>query len=162
MLGLLLVFICLTKLKVAFDDPGDGWVRLTVSAGSEAVVIIASYTPYDSFLDLVNALYNLFHYDGEAKVIWNAGPVEYELQFAKTGRLVSLAVLEFPDRRRGQHAGQASFIASGSYEDIAIPFWRALRNLQGRFTADDLNARWHRPFPWKEIDNLTLVLRTAF
>ena len=48
------------KLKVAFDDPEHGWVGLTLSRGGESVTITASYTPSDSFLDLTNALHNLF------------------------------------------------------------------------------------------------------
>jgi hypothetical protein len=42
-----------------------------------------------------------------------------------------------------------------------IPFWRALRNLQGRFSIEDLNRRWHRDFPWREIERLTLLLKEA-
>src|SRR5206468_9446488 len=88
------------RLKVAFDDPGDGWVGLKLSRGGEMAEIIASYTPYDSFLDLVNALYNLFLYEGEWRVIWNQEPVECELRFHRTGNLVSLELVEFPDHRR--------------------------------------------------------------
>ncbi len=71
------------RLKVAFDDPKHGWVGLTLSRGSESVTIITSYTPSDSFLDLANALYNLFLYSGEAKVIWHSGSTEYELRFSR-------------------------------------------------------------------------------
>jgi len=149
------------KLKVVFDDPGDGWVGLKLSRDGEVADIIASYAPYDSFLDLVDALYNLFLYEGEWKVIWNEAPVEYEVCFGRAGTLVSLEVLEFPDRRREIQRAQSRLSASGSYEDVAVPFWRALRNLQGRFTTEELNARWHRPFPSKEIDGLMALLRTA-
>jgi hypothetical protein len=44
------------KLKVSFDDPDKGWVCLTIEYGVDSAAIIASYTPYDSFLDLTNAL----------------------------------------------------------------------------------------------------------
>jgi hypothetical protein len=147
------------KLKVAFDDPEHGWVGLTISRGSDTVTINISYTPNDSFLELANALYNLFLYSGEAKVIYHAGSTEYELRFTKEGGLVRLEAYEFPDRRRDAGRGERFFEAAGSYEDICLPFWRALRNLQGRFSEDELNARWHRPFPSKEIDSLTGLLR---
>ena len=149
------------KLRVQFDNPSDGWVGLTLSLGNGSVTIIASYTQHDSFLNLVDALHNLFLYDGQVRTTWNGEPVEYELQFAKSGALVSLEVLEFPDHRRGVTAGTSLLHVRGSYEDVAIPFWRALRNLQGRLTAAELSARWHRPFPSKEIDDLAAVLRRA-
>lgn len=40
------------KLKVSFDNPEHGWVGLYINYGEEAITIIASYTPSDSFLDL--------------------------------------------------------------------------------------------------------------
>jgi hypothetical protein len=147
------------KLKVAFDDPEHGWVGLTFSRGGESATIVASYTPSDSFLDLTDALYNLSQYSGEAKVIWHSGPTEYELRFAKEGGVIRLAALEYPDHLRDAGRGELFFEASGTYDEVCLPFWRALRDLQGRFSEAELNARWHRPFPSKEIDNLTALLR---
>jgi hypothetical protein len=147
------------KLKVAFDDPEHGWVGLTIGRGDESVTFNASYTPSDSFLDLTDALYNLFLYSGEAKVTWHSGSVEYELRFAKEGGLVRFWAYEYLDHLRDAGKGQLFFEASGTYEEICLPFWRALRNLQGRFSEVELNARWHRLFPSKEIDDLTVLLR---
>ena len=149
------------KLKIAFDDPGDGWVGLKLICGGEVAEIIASYTPYDSFLDLVNALYNLFLYEGEWRVIWNEAPVEYELRFRRTGNLVSLELVEFPDHRRELQEAQGRLKATGSYDEVAIPFWRALRNLEGKFSSEELHARWHREFPSKQLEGLTSMLRQA-
>lgn len=147
------------RLKVAFDDPEHGWVGLTIGRGSESVTIIASYTPRDSFLDLADALYNLYLYSGETKVIWHSGSTEYELRFGREGNEVRLEAWEYPDRLRDAGRGERFFEASGSYEDVGLPFWRALRNLQGRFSAEELNRRWHRPFPARELDGLTSLLR---
>jgi hypothetical protein len=63
------------------------------------------------------------------------------------------------DYRREPGRGEKEFEVSGSYGEICLPFWRALRSLQGRFSADELAARWHRPFPWKEIDLLTKAIK---
>ncbi|HSE24914.1 MAG TPA: hypothetical protein VLB68_24855 [Pyrinomonadaceae bacterium] len=149
------------KLKVIFDDPGDGWVCVKLSCGVEIADIIACYTPYDSFLDLVDALYNLFLYEGEWRVSWNEAPVECELRFRKTGNLVNFELLEFPDHRRELQRAESRLKAKGSYDEIAIPFWRALRNLQGRFSSEELHTRWHRAFPSKELEELTFILRSA-
>jgi hypothetical protein len=45
------------------------------------------------------------------------------------------------------------------YEETCAPFRRVLRSLQGRFSAKELEARWHHPFPWKEIDLLTITIK---
>jgi len=69
----------------------------------------------------------------------------------------------FPDRhRRIARSGEKELEITGSYEEICVPFWRALRSLQGRFSAEELDARWHRPFPWKDIDQLTSAIKTNF
>jgi hypothetical protein len=96
------------KLKVAFDDPENGWVGLTVSREGGRVTINASYTPSGSFLDLTDVLYNLFQYSGEAKVIWHSGPLEYELRFAREGGVMRLGVYEYPDHLRGAGRGNCS------------------------------------------------------
>jgi hypothetical protein len=36
-----------------------------------------------------------------------------------------------------------------------------LRNLQGRFSAKKLDARWHLPFPRKEIDILMTAIASG-
>ena len=150
-----------STLRVAFDDPSDGWVGLKLMNAGEEIEIIASYTPHKSFLDLVNALYSVFLYEGEWRVVWNEEPMESEFLFRRNGSVVYLELLRFPDHRRVLQA-ISSFKLQGSYEEVALPFWRALRNLQGRFSCAELNIRWHRDFPWKEIEELTSMLKPAF
>ena len=147
------------KLKVSFDDPEHGWVGLTISHGEESLTIIASYTPSDSFLDLTNTLYNLLCYRIGGVVTWHEEPSETELRFSISGEQVKLEVYFFWDHRRDSGRGARELAITGSYGEICRPFWRALRSLQGRFSADELNARWHRPFPWKEIDVLTTIVK---
>ena len=125
--------------------------------------IIASYTPSDSFLDLTNALHRLLYYPIEATVVWHEEPAETELRFSPSGELIRLEVYMFPDRhRRIARNGEKELEITGSYEEICVPFWRALRSLQGRFSAEELDARWHRPFAWKDIDQLTSAIKTNF
>ena len=94
------------------------------------------------------------------EVVWNEEPIESEFRFRRNGELVSLEVLEFPDHRRVlQPASRFDF--QGSYEEVALPFWRALRDLQGRFSGEELAARWHRSFPTSDLDDLTSVLKVS-
>jgi serine phosphatase RsbU (regulator of sigma subunit) len=149
------------RLKVSFDNPEHGWVGLTISQGEKSLTIIASYTPSDSFLDLTNALHNLLCYRVGGVVTWHEEPAETEMRFSISGEDVELEVCFFSDHRRDYGRGERELAITGSYEEICTPFWRALRSLQGRFSAEELDARWHRPFPWKEIDLLTDVEQYA-
>ncbi len=149
------------KLKITFDEPQHGWVGLTISYGDVSVTIVASYTPHDSFLELTNALRNLLLYEGEATVIWNEEPAESEIRFSRKNEEVKLDVWYDPDHRRDSERGNNILKVTGSYKEICHPFWRALRDLQGRFTAHELDTRWHRPFPSKEINMLTAAIKNA-
>jgi hypothetical protein len=147
------------KLKVSFDDPEHGWVGLTISLADESLTIIASYTPSDSFLDLTNALYSLLCYRVGGIVTWHEEPAETEFRFSISGEDVKLEVYRYSDHRRDYGRGERELAITASYAEICLPFWRALRNLQGRFSSHELDARWHRPFPWKDIDILTTTIK---
>ena len=45
--------------------------------------------------------------------------------------------------------------ASGSILEMCLPFWRALRNLQTRFTEKEFELRWHHPFPTSGMEQFT-------
>ena len=84
------------------------------------------------------------------------------MRFSISGEEVKLEVYIFSDHRRDYGRGERELEITGSYEEICVPFWRALRSLQGRFSAEELDARWHRPFPWKEIEILTAAIKEKF
>jgi hypothetical protein len=140
----------LDKLAVSFDDPEHGWIGLTM---------IASYTPRESFLDLTNALHNLLLDETEAIVVLQEEPVETELRFVRSSASIKLVVYKYADHRRRFAKAKTVLEVSGDFRSICLPFWRALRNLQGRFTEKELSSRWQRPFPWKEMDLLTAALK---
>jgi hypothetical protein len=147
------------RLKVAFDNLQHGWVALSISYGDKKVMIIASYTPSDSFLDLTNALHGLLQYEGQMTITWHEEPGEFDMRFLQRGKVIRLEIVGYPDHGRGSIDGEIALDISGVYEEMCIPFWRALRDLQGRFTAEELETRWHRPFPSKELSLLTEAIR---
>src|SRR5882672_11603490 len=95
------------KLKVSFDDPEHGWVGFRIDYGEEAITIIASYTPSNSFLDLINALHTLLYYPTEETIVWHEASAETELRFSASGNIVRLEVYNFPDYRRIAGSGAA-------------------------------------------------------
>jgi hypothetical protein len=86
-------------------------------------------------------------------------PAERELRFSISGEEVGLEVYFFSDHRRDFGNGERKLAITGSYEEICVPFWRALRDLQGRFSYEELETRWNRPWPWKEIGLLTAAVK---
>ncbi len=144
----------MSKLEVAFDDPAAGSVRLVLRGGGESVEITATYL-YNGFLELTLALHRLLFTQGESVVMWQAEPREYEMRFLRIEKAVYLEVEAFADNRRAATRGERLLFVTGTYDEICLPFWHALRSLQSRFTESEMQARWLGPFPWNEITKLS-------
>lgn len=149
----------LTKLKVSFSDPEHGWISLTVNYNLESFNVDVADVPSDSLLNLTAALHNLFLYDGQAAVTWHGEPIEYDMLFSRNDTNIILKIYEYPDHRRGSERGKRVCVISGAYDDVCLPFWRALKNLQSRFVLWELSTHWTYPFPSKQIDSLTSTIK---
>lgn len=148
----------MAKLHVSFGEPNAGTIEITLHHGVETVYIGASYI-YNSFHALVEALIRLKNSADEAVVVWQCEPSEYEFRFNSLDTAVSLQVLLFPEPGRSVFdEPDPKLTITGSYEEVCLPFWRALRQLQGRFSEEEWQTRWHGPFPSRELDLLTAAL----
>jgi hypothetical protein len=47
----------------------------------------------------------------------------------------------------------------GSRNDIALPIWRALRDLEGRVPIQTYERSWGHPFPQEEVEQLRSVIK---
>jgi len=150
----------MSKVKVAFGEPIHGWLPIEVSMDSVSVAFNASYV-YSSPHYLVTALTSLTGPTADQTVVWNTEPEEYEFTFSQLGDgNISLTIVEYPDRERIQSTqGSTLLSASGDYSTICLPFWRALRELKGRFSSKEWKVRWGSPFPNSELRKLTEALR---
>jgi hypothetical protein len=148
----------MNKLKIALDDVNAGWAQLSMSDGEQNVSITVSFI-YDGFTMLTNVLYGLPFEQGEKTVTWLGEPEEYDMRFVRSGETMDLEVREFPNHLRGFSQGILLFSFTGNYNQVCIPFWRALRSLQGRFSEQELEERWKRPFPHRELNNLTAAIK---
>lgn len=147
----------MSKFKVEFDNLDVGWVTLTIREQSRVVIIQASYI-YNSFHQLVDALYKLKLSEGEAIAVWQCEPMEYELCFTREEETIALDILCFPDSSRSVFQRNIVLSTTGTYEEICLPFWRALRSLQGRYSEAEIEERWQRTFPTREMKMLTSAL----
>jgi hypothetical protein len=91
---------------------------------------IASSILYNSISELADGLISILTYENiEAYVHWNTEPVEYDFHFSVNFKNVSFRVLEYPDRKRKSNSGKLVFSKDGSSSEVALPFWRALRQM---------------------------------
>ncbi len=146
-------------MRVRFDDPDAGWIGLSIQGDVDRFEQSFSYAGYDAFQELVLALERLLLPNTTANVTCLLGPGQFDLAFRRAEQLVQFSVVEYPDHRRLDGTGDTVFAQSGSYQQIVVPFWRALRNLESRFGEEELARRWHREFPHAALDRLTMRIR---
>ncbi|WP_133296159.1 hypothetical protein [Zooshikella ganghwensis] len=140
----------------------SGWVDFRIIDNHKEIFHDSfSYTPYDSFLELINALHDIKTCSGfvEKKVTFNTEPLEYDFCFTKSEGVVSLEIKDYKDYRRAGNT-EAMFAVKGSYDEICIPFWRGLRKLKGKNSQEELDRAWHRAFPLLELEKLTSKLKS--
>jgi hypothetical protein len=142
------------KLRVSFDEPEHGWISIKMSAGEENLALIASHVPYDSITELAMALYKILEGFPEAAVRWNAEPAEYEFACHICEESLDLEVCEVTHVQGGIMRNSV-FSFSGPRDQSLITFWRALRDLQGRYDPVEFERRWKEPFPTREMEVLT-------
>lgn len=144
-------------MRVSFGEPNSGGLTVELSDDETGVSFFASYV-YACLETLVKALYLVLVADGMETVVWFAEPIEYEMRFARKGDIVSLTVLEYPDHLRPMGGGTQLLYLSGNYQQIALPFWRALRGIQGRCSSKEWEREWGRPFPVEDMSKWTVAL----
>ena len=142
------------KLKVSFDEPEHGWIAITVSVDDERFMLIPSHVPYDSITELAVALNKILEGYSEAAVRWNEEPAEYEFVFRVNEGSLNLDVYEVTTVQGGIRRNSV-FSFSGPRDQLVISFWRALRELQGRYDPAEYQRRWREPFPTREMEVLT-------
>ena len=150
----------MNKPSVIFGDPKLGWINVSLQFANQTFSMEDSDI-YNPFFPLVDALLQLHTAPGQSVVNWTVEPTEYDMHFSRVDETVTLDILAWPDSSRNDFHQENVFSASGSYDEICLPFWRALRGLQGRFSAADLEERWEDLFPQRELNALTVALGKA-
>ena len=155
----------MSKLKVTFEDPRSGGIWIQLHSATQSVEISATYI-YNGFFDLVDALYRIYGVPGQVVLgrqqetaVWMCEPSGVEMRFSRQEDAVRLDVIWFPDSSRSQfNQPEPEMSVSGNYDEVCLPFWRALRNLQSRFSASEFEEKWRAPFPTQELARLTKAL----
>ncbi len=152
----------MSRLKIQFDEPEHGWIGLNIFDGEQQLAQCVASRVYNSFDQLVWALAAILDTRDERSVVWLEGPAELELRFSRRDdELVQLEITSFAGCKRPREKPDADFLFVGTYTQICLPFWRALRNLEGRYSPEELWRRWKGDFPHRELALLTARLGKA-
>jgi hypothetical protein len=147
------------KLRVVFNSPQCGWMSFELRAGAHSVAETVAYAPYDSLVDLINALVRLLGDADEVLTVkWAHDPDELDFKFDAAGGRVTLEVDWYRNRLRAAGTGERKFSFNGSRLDVCLPFWDALGDLQSDIEVDEFARNWRREFPAREMRRLTEVI----
>lgn len=150
------------RLHIRFDDPDNGWIRIEIDFGENHFEESFSYAGYSGFSELISAITALWSGPcPRLSVTWLLEPTEMDFAFERAESQIVFEIIEYRDHRRELDLGKAVFQWHGSYEIICLAFWRALRSLEGRFSAEELTRRWHREWPATEMEYLTRMIRSS-
>jgi hypothetical protein len=141
----------MSKLRVSFDEPEFGWIGVTVSDGVETIAIDAA-ARVAPFQQLVVALTGLLEDRGEFTVTWLEEPEETCWRFEKRLDDILLEVWQ-------SDSPQPILTAHGSYQDICLPFWRALQSVKSRSGPQELERKIQSEFPFEQFERLTAKIR---
>ena len=145
---------------MSFESPQSGWMSVGLRAGGARLVLGASHAPYDSLRELIEALSALLAGGDVRRVArWNCEPEEYDFELSATGDRAELAVTRHATRARRADDAQTVFTHAAERLRLVLPFWRELRELRRRRAEDDFEKNWRRPFPERELRELTRLVR---
>jgi hypothetical protein len=142
------------KLRIQFDDPQHGWLAMFIRSDDTIVTLAVSRVAYDTLDELVDGLQALVTGDSYRAVRIMEEPTVCELRFKRESDAIRLKVC----RLWSHDDCETLFETDGSFSELCLPFWRALRDLQWRFSAEEFSMRWGRPFPLSGMERLTTKL----
>ena len=73
------------RLHINFTGPQHGWLGIRIQADGEEINVDASYTPYDTLTEFVEALVQILEFTSSKPIPINEEPQESELQFFRDG-----------------------------------------------------------------------------
>jgi hypothetical protein len=135
-------------------------MSLELRAGERQFVEVVSYTPYDSVLELVNAVATIAVADADEMIVmWAINPDAFDFVFSAKGDEAALRVVWRAEHRRVKGEGEEVFAYRGGRLETCRAFWRALRRLQADAEVDEYARNWRREFPEHDMRELTKAIK---
>ncbi|OUL35103.1 hypothetical protein BV372_12160 [Nostoc sp. T09] len=134
----------LQRFQFCFECPAHDWIFVKVLSQEQQLSFIASYTPYNSFIELIDALLIFLKRSDRTVVRWNTELIEYDFHFYNNDQQAMLDIVKLTDCQINSLANELVFRINSSPIFIALSFWRALRHLE---TDSNFEQKWGRAFP---------------
>ena len=127
----------MNKLQINIEPPSEGWLRIRIAGPNGEARLCASYTPRDTFSELVHAVGTLYRYGDDQTVLVNEEPEQVELKLLKRGDKLVIEVV-----RRGATTMRNECGFNSGCRQFALRFKRTLEETSYETFAD----HWrHRP-----------------
>jgi hypothetical protein len=147
------------RLRVSLLNPQNGWIEVAVSTTEEDFKEADSYAPNDFILELTTAL-SLAMRGVVGVAVASCEPITYEWIFSDvTGtNMTHLRIIKYPDWNRNRKAACVVLSFQATKLGIVLPFWRALRSLEGRVSAAEYREAMRRDFPSSCLQRLSQLV----
>ena len=123
-------------MKFEIGSPEHGWVNIKISHNEIEIEFESSDVPNNPILELILAIESTLN-GIDASVWWHLEPGGYYFKFTILGSELALEVLYSTNSVESQ--AQSVLVVNGSYYELLIPFWRALRKFE---TANYNEPHW--------------------
>lgn len=141
------------KLTLSFGTPEHGWLTVNLRCGDVERTLDVSDVPGDSLAMLADGVLQLVKGDAsEVTIPWFLEPAEEIWTLRRLGDAFLLDAQIVPGERK------PILIAQGSREEICVPIWSALRQLQVDPAWSSADHTWSHPFPASQVDALGAAL----
>jgi hypothetical protein len=145
----------MNQLNIDFSDPEFGWIIISVDNGVDSITIEAD-SKFNSFQELTMGLFVLTSEDNQFTVTWLEEPDVTEWRFTKFAEDIVFENWRLPFAKTAELKMQFS----GSFQEVCIPFWRALQALKNRWERAELEKSLEDDFPFIDLERLTAEIES--
>ena len=139
----------MNKLNVQFGEPLHGWMEIIISTATQKIV--EDVATYDcTFSSLIYALHITITDCGVFGSSWPLEPDYLELTFERDHEGCGLRVND---------PKLFDLVCYGSYQEVCLPFWQALKGLCSRYSPKELEERIGDSFPFGQMDKLSIAVQ---
>ncbi len=133
------------RLHVTLGDPEAGWLPISISGQGGEIEIVASYTPEDSFTDLVRSVMATYRTGESTSVELNEEPKIVLLTFTRDGDALEI-------EQRDEDGSKV--VVRSSFESGCRELARQFKFLLERVGYEGFARKWHHRPPRREIREL--------
>ena len=151
------------KVEGRFNSPQCGWMAIGFDDGVSEFHTTTAHTPHESALpELMRILTKLADpasVENEFLLKWNRDPEEFDFQFVRNGKNVTIEIYQYPTADRENEERELVFSHSGLKGEIIGAFGRTFEQLYADRETDEFEFNWRQPFPNAEYHEFRSKLR---